>query len=118
MRKNMYKLIKTTQSASYIFRRKEYIRWGEPEEYFYSPYYFNSREELLNYVFQDIENYKMAFYMQTLSHENVKRLLEDFRVIRPIMKKEEYDTNIDYTIVSYAVQKNIGQSDYISAPGT
>ena len=56
--------------------------------------------------------------MQTLSHENVKRLLEDFRVIRPIMKKEEYDTNIDYTIVSYAVQKNIGQSDYISAPGT
>lgn len=101
----MYKLIKKNQAASYIFRRKEYIKWGEPEENFYSPYYFNSREELLNYVFQDIEDYKMAFYMQTLSHENVKRLLEDFRVIRPIMKKEEYDTNIDYMIVSYAVQK-------------
>ena len=101
----MYKLIKKTQAASYIFQRKEYIRWGEPEEDFYSPYYFNSREELLNYVFQDIEDYKMDFYVQILDSENIKRLLEDFRVIRPIMKKETYDINVDYTIVSYSIQK-------------
>lgn len=101
----MYKLIKKTQAASYICQKKEYIRWGEPEEDFYSPYYFNNIGELVNYVIKDIEDYKMAFYTQTLDHENVKRLLEDFRVIRPIMKKEEYDTNIDYMIVSYAVKK-------------
>lgn len=101
----MYKLIKKTQAASYICRRKEYIRWGEPEENFYSPYYFNSREELLNYVFQDIEDYKMAFYTQILDYKDIKHMLKNFREIRPIMKKEAYDTNADYTIVSYAVQK-------------
>lgn len=80
-------------------------RWGEPEEDFYSPYYFNNIEELINYVIKDIYDHKMAFYVQILDFENIKRLLKDFREIRPIMKKEAYDTNVDYTIVSYAVQK-------------
>lgn len=101
----MYKLIKKTQAASYICRRKEYIKWGDPEEDFYSPYYFNNIGELVNYVIKDIEDHKMAFYIQTLSHENVKRLLKNFRDIRPIMKKEEYDKSVDYTVVSYSVQK-------------
>lgn len=101
----MYKLIKKTQAASYIFQMKEYIRWGEPEEDFYSPYYFNNIEELINYVIKDIYDHKMAFYVQILDFENIKHLLKDFREIRPIMKKEAYDTNIDYMIVSYAVQK-------------
>lgn len=101
----MYKLIKTTQSASYIYRRKEYIKWGDPEEDFYSPYVFNNIEELINYVIKDIEDHKMAFYVQILDFGNIKRLLKNFRDIRPIMKKETYDTNVDYMIVSYAVQK-------------